>query len=143
MPGSTLRFKQGRGGWAVASARRRAFLSDPLPLRMDRPLVPSDEIEAVARRFKLLGAPVRLELLNALREGGEQTVGELVEATGYRQANVSKHLGTMAENGLLARRRDGVHVYYALDDPTLPALCMLVSRRLREEAGEDEGSPEQ
>jgi ArsR family transcriptional regulator len=100
---------------------------------MDRPLVPPDEIEAVARRFEVLGEPVRLELLSALREAGEQTVGELVEATGYRQPNVSKHLRIMAEDGLLARRRDGVHVYYALDDPTLGALCMLVSRRLREE----------
>jgi ArsR family transcriptional regulator len=96
-------------------------------------LVPPDEIEAVARRFEVLGEPVRLELLSALREAGEQTVGELVEATGYRQPNVSKHLRIMAEDGLLARRRDGVHVYYALDDPTLGALCMLVSRRLREE----------
>jgi len=100
---------------------------------MNCPLVPPDEIEAVARRFEVLGEPVRLELLSALRGAGEQTVGELVEATGYRQPNVSKHLRIMAEDGLLARRRDGVHVYYALDDPTLGALCMLVSRRLREE----------
>jgi ArsR family transcriptional regulator len=99
---------------------------------MDRPLVPDDEIEAVARRFDVLGEPARLTLLNALR-AGEQTVGELVEATGFRQSNVSKHLRTMAEEGLLTRRRDGVHVYYALDDPTIGALCLLVSRRLREE----------
>ena len=39
----------------------------------------------------------------------------------------------MAEDGLLVRRRDGVHVYYALDDPTLGALCMLVRTRLQEE----------
>ena len=101
---------------------------------MDRPLVPADEIDAVARRFEVLGEPARLELLSALRTAGEQTVGELVEATGFRQSNVSKHLSTMAEEGLLVRRRDGVHVYYALDDPTLGALCMLVSRRLRAEA---------
>ena len=100
---------------------------------MDRPLVPPDEIEAVARRFEVLAEPARLKLLSALRRAGEQTVGELVEATGFRQSNVSKHLGRMAEEGLLTRRREGVHVYYALDDPTLGALCMLVSRRLREE----------
>ncbi len=100
---------------------------------MDRPLVPPDEIEAVARRFEVLGEPVRLELLSTLQRAGEQTVGELVEATGHRQPNVSKHLRIMTEDGLLARRRDGVHVYYALDDPTLGALCMLVSRRRREE----------
>jgi ArsR family transcriptional regulator len=101
---------------------------------MDRPLVPPDEIEAVARRFEVLGEPARLRLLSALHAGGEQTVGELVEATGFQQSNVSKHLRSMAEAGLLRRRRDGVHVYYALDDPTLGALCLLVSRRLREEA---------
>ncbi len=53
---------------------------------MNRPLVPPDEIEAVARRFEVLGEPVRLELLSALRGAGEQTVGELVEATGYPAA---------------------------------------------------------
>jgi len=99
---------------------------------MNRPLVPPDEIDAVARRFEVLGEPARLTLLNALR-AGEQTVGDLVEATGLRQSNVSKHLSTMAEEGLLTRRRDGVHVYYALDDPTLGALCMLVKTRLQEE----------
>jgi ArsR family transcriptional regulator len=101
---------------------------------MNRPLVPPDEIEAVARRFAVLGESARLRLLSALQENGEQTVGELVEATGLRQSSVSKHLGTMAEDGLLTRRRDGVHVYYALDDPTLGALCLLVAQRLREEA---------
>lgn len=103
---------------------------------MNRPLVPLDEIDAVARRFEVLGEPARLTLLNALQSSGEQAVGDLVEATGLRQSNVSKHLRTMADEGLLARRREGVHVYYALDDPTLGALCMLVSRRLREENDE-------
>ncbi|WP_103020272.1 ArsR/SmtB family transcription factor [Salinibacter altiplanensis] len=101
---------------------------------MDRSLLPSDEVEAVARRFDVLGVPARLRLLSALHAKGEQTVGALVEATGFRQSNVSKHLGRLTEEGLLARRREGVHVYYTLDDPTLGALCMLVSRRLRDEA---------
>lgn len=106
---------------------------------MNRPLVSPDAIDAVARRFEVLGEPARLRLLSVLRRDGEQTVGELVEATGFRQSNVSKHLGMMAEEGLLTRRRDGVHVYYALDDPTLGALCMLVSRRLQDE---NEGAEE-
>jgi ArsR family transcriptional regulator len=106
---------------------------------MNRPLVSPDDIDAVARRFEVLGEPARLKLLSALRTSGEQTVGELVEATGFRQSNVSKHLGMMAEEGLLTRRRDGVHVYYGLDDPTLGALCMLVSRRLADEREGTEG----
>jgi ArsR family transcriptional regulator len=105
---------------------------------MNRPLVSPDDIDAVARRFEVLSEPARLKLLSVLRTDGTQTVGELVEATGFRQSNVSKHLGLMAEEGLLTRRRDGVHVYYALDDPTLGALCMLVSRRLQDENEEAE-----
>lgn len=98
---------------------------------MHRPVLATDEIEAVARRFKLSGVPVHLELLSLL----EETVGEIVEATGYWQANVSKQLSTMPEEGLLARRRDGVPMYDDNDDPALRALCLLVRIRLREETG--------
>lgn len=76
---------------------------------------------------------MRLELLNALQAEGRLSVGELVEATGHRQANVSKHLGRMAEEGLLSRTRDGVRVYYAIDDPTLSALCLLVATQLADD----------
>jgi ArsR family transcriptional regulator len=96
-------------------------------------LVPPDQIDNVAHRFRLLGEPVRLRLLNLLHEHGEMTVGDLVDATGQRQANVSKHLSRMAEAGLLARRREGVYVHYAVSDPTLSALCLLVSTQLREQ----------
>lgn len=104
---------------------------------MDQSLVSQEQIEAVAHRFKLLGAPARLELLNALHGNGEMTVGELVEATGHRQASVSKHLSMMADGGLLQRRQEGVHVYYAIHDQTLGALCLLVCTQLREEAKEE------
>lgn len=96
-------------------------------------LVPNTLLEQAARRFKLLSEPVRLQLLNQLSANGEQHVQELVDATGHQQANVSKHLGLMAREGLLARRRDGLYVYYRISDPTLSALCMLVCGQLRQE----------
>lgn len=100
-------------------------------------LLPKQMIEQVAQRFKLLSEPVRLELLNQLQVNGEMAVQELVEATGHRQANVSKHLGLMAREGLLDRRKEGLYAYYSISDPTLSALCMLVCGRLREEATEE------
>lgn len=100
---------------------------------MSSSLVSQNELDRVARRFRLLGEPVRLELLNALHEEGEMTVGDLVEVTGHRQANVSKHLGLLSDDGLLSRNREGKHVYYSLCDNTLPALCLLVSTRLNAE----------
>ena len=100
---------------------------------MANELVPSERLEEAANRFKLLSETVRLELLNQLQQHGEMTVSELVEATGHRQANVSKHLGMMAREGLLARRKEGLYVHYSINDPTISALCMLVCGRLREE----------
>jgi ArsR family transcriptional regulator len=101
------------------------------------PLVPPDQLDAVARRFRLLGEPVRLELLSVLHDEGEMTVGDLVDATGQRQANVSKHLTRMAEEDLLTRRQDGLYAYYAVADPTLAALCQLVRARLDGDIGAD------
>ena len=103
---------------------------------MKKNMVPEVLLERVARRFKLLSEPVRLDLLNQRQVHGEMSVQELVEATGHMQANVSKHLGLMAREGLLARRKEGLNVYYGIADPTLSALCTLVCGQIRQEAFE-------
>ncbi|GIV57978.1 MAG: transcriptional regulator [Rhodothermaceae bacterium] len=100
---------------------------------MKKEMVPEPLLERAARRFKLLGEPARLELLNQLQVHGEMTVQALVEATGQKQANVSKHLGMMAKEGLLNRRKEGLHVHYSIADPTLSAMCTLVCGQLRQE----------
>ncbi|MBX3470376.1 MAG: winged helix-turn-helix transcriptional regulator [Planctomycetes bacterium] len=84
-----------------------------------------EALELVAQRFKALADPTRLALLQALFEG-ERTVQELCEATGTNQANASKHLALLTDQGLLARRKDGLFVRYRIDDPTVHALCELV-----------------
>ena len=100
---------------------------------MARELVPPSMLEQVARRFKLLSEPARLDLLNHLQIRGEMQVQELVDATGYQQSNVSKHLLLMAQEGVLRRRKAGLNVYYSIDDPTISGLCMLVCGRLQQE----------
>lgn len=70
-------------------------------------------MESMARVFHALGEPMRLRLLNALSTG-EQSVNELVAATGTSQPNVSKHLSVLVNAGMLRRRKEGVKVYYAL-----------------------------
>ena len=100
---------------------------------MVKQLLPPKMIDKVARRFKLLSEKVRLEILNQLQVNGEMNVHELVEATGYQQSNVSKHLLLMARDGILNRRKDGLNVYYDIDDPTISGLCMLVCSRLQQE----------
>lgn len=87
-------------------------------------------LELIAHRFKLLSEPMRLRLLQLLM-GGEKSVNELVTAIGTTQANVSKHLGILADGGLLARRKSGVSTYYRISDPSLLTLCDLVCTSLQ------------
>lgn len=93
--------------------------------------VPADLIEVAARRFRLLGDPTRLRLLNALNLAGELSVGEVAEAAGTTVPNASKHLAQLERDGLVARRRDGTTVHYRIADPTLAELCALVCAGLR------------
>ncbi|HEX5520036.1 MAG TPA: metalloregulator ArsR/SmtB family transcription factor [Longimicrobiaceae bacterium] len=87
----------------------------------------------VAERFKALGEPARLHILNALRDG-EMTVSELMEATGLGQANASKHLQLLHSLGFVERRKEGLFVYYRLASEHVFQLCDLMCGRLEEEA---------
>lgn len=93
----------------------------------------SDEaLTLVARRFAVLAEPMRLRLLHALL-GGEKHVNALVEATGGTQANVSRHLQTLAEAGVVNRRKEGLLVYYSVADPSIFELCELVCGSLEKQ----------
>lgn len=97
--------------------------------------LPPGALELVAARFRILGEPMRLRLLDELR-GGEKTVTALVEATGAGQANVSKHLSLLTDAGMVGRRKDGLSVYYSIVDESLFQLCDLVCGRLQKEFAE-------
>ena len=91
-----------------------------------------DTIEIVAERFRALGEPARLHLMNALRSG-EQTVGELVESTGLATGNVSKHLRLLHAAGFVTRRKDGLYFYYALAGDDVFRLCDIMCGRIESE----------
>lgn len=97
------------------------------------PLLPINVLLDVARRFRILGEPVRLELLNLLHARGEMAVHEMVEHTGQSQANVSKHLGVLSAERMVSRRKEGLFVFYSIADPTLAAICMLVCSKLQQD----------
>ena len=84
-------------------------------------------LELVARRFRTLGEPFRLRLLQEL-ESGERTVNELVAALDGNQPNVSKHLQILHDAGLVSRRRESTSIVYAICDPMVFKLCDLVCR---------------
>ncbi len=82
-------------------------------------------MEAVAMFFSAFAVPMRLRILNALRHG-ERNVGELTAELGGSQANVSKHLATLARIGVIAKRTSGTSAYYRIVDPRIFQLCDLV-----------------
>ena len=84
--------------------------------------LPDDLVELIARRFRVIGEPMRIRLLDRLR-GGEASVNELAEALGASQQNVSKHLAVLAEIGIVGRRKAGNHVHYRIVDDGVFALC--------------------
>jgi ArsR family transcriptional regulator len=78
-----------------------------------------------AELCQVLADPVRQELLHLIGER-ERTVGELVEATGLRQANVSQHLATMRQRNIVTTRRAGTAICYSLAYPEILDACAIV-----------------
>ncbi len=100
----------------------------------DRPL-PAALLELVAYRFRGIGEPMRIRLLEQLRHG-PATVGQLTDTLGASQQNVSKHLGVLHQAGILSREKDGTSVRYAIADTSVFELCELVCGRLRQQVTE-------
>ena len=82
-------------------------------------------LEIVASRFRALSDPSRLQILQLLFRG-ERSVQELCELSDMNQANVSKHLSVLSEQGIVQRRRQGTFVYYSIADNSIYQLCDLV-----------------
>lgn len=77
----------------------------------------AEAFEQAARMLRCLGHPIRLRILDLLERSGELTVSEIHESLELEQAVCSQHLNLMRDKGVLARRKEGVHVYYGIGDP--------------------------
>jgi len=85
--------------------------------------------DTVAAYFAVLSEPTRLKIMHALCLG-EKTVSQIIAETGATQTNVSRHLGIMYRQGLLARRKSGTQVYYNVADQTMIELCRSVCNQI-------------
>ena len=65
--------------------------------------------------FKALGHPLRLRILDALREG-EKSVSALQAELGAEQSTLSQHLGVLRRRGFVAARKEGTLIYYRAND---------------------------
>jgi ArsR family transcriptional regulator len=78
-----------------------------------------------AGKLKVMGHPVRLQILDMLRHG-EICVCHIETALGKRQAYISQHLMTLRDAGLVSARKDGLQVYYRLSDDNVAQVLNLI-----------------
>ncbi|MCQ5373437.1 MAG: metalloregulator ArsR/SmtB family transcription factor [Candidatus Methanomethylicia archaeon] len=70
-------------------------------------------MEHRANLFKTLADPVRLQILEFLKEG-EKCVCEIIPFIGRSQSTTSKNLDTLYRSGILERREDGRRTFYKI-----------------------------
>ncbi len=92
-------------------------------------------LQEIARIFKALCDPVRLQILQELKNG-ERNVSELGKTLKIPQSTLSKQLKTLCEAQLLWRTPQGNQVYYSISDPMVYELCETVCQKIEKHLGE-------
>ena len=92
-------------------------------------------LERMAVRFRALGEPTRLKILERLFRS-PASVSEILAAVGSTQANISKHLTVLRSGGLVRGRKEGNRTVYRITDPSLERLCAVVCEAVKKEAHE-------
>ena len=102
--------------------------------RQENALTESEEVfEKAADLFRVMSAPMRLRIISALCNG-EKNVGELLAEIDTTQPNMSQHLNTLYQAGVLGKRRDGVQIYYRIINDRVVTLCRAVCVQIASES---------
>jgi ArsR family transcriptional regulator len=94
------------------------------------PPVTNEAMALIDSWFRTLAEPSRLKILRALEDAVELTISGLVEATGLSQANVSRHVQSLVDAGMVARRREGLTAVCYISDPGVTEICETVCSNL-------------
>ena len=89
-------------------------------------------IEMAAELFCVLSAPMRLRIIMSLCQA-EKNVSELLSEINTTQPNMSQHLNTLFKSGVLAKRRDGVQIYYRIANEQVVNVCKAVCLQVSED----------
>ena len=88
----------------------------------------------MAKYFRGLGDPIRLRIIELLREEGELSVGDLVRRLGLPQPKVSNHLACLRWCGFIEARREGRSVYNRIADARIVRMLDLGESLLADNA---------
>lgn len=84
-----------------------------------------DIIKMQSDAYKTFSNPARLQIIQLLCST-EMNASELIKETGVSKANLSQHMGTLIQNGVVKSRKEGVHVFYSISDQKIGTACNLM-----------------
>jgi len=91
--------------------------------------------ETLAEYFKALSHPTRIKIVEYLRER-ERCVCEIFPYLGEEQSNISRHLAALKRAGILSSRKEGVSVFYKVQDENVFKILELVLSSVKKLARE-------
>lgn len=90
---------------------------------------PDQVFELAAEVFRVMSAPMRLKIISSLCQR-EKNVSELLSEINTTQPNMSQHLNTLYQAGVLGKRREGVQIHYRIIDERVASLCRSVCTQI-------------
>jgi DNA-binding transcriptional ArsR family regulator len=90
---------------------------------------PDQVFEQAAELFRVMSAPMRLKIISSLCNS-EKNVGELLNEISTTQPNMSQHLNTLYQAGVLGKRREGVQIYYRIVNDRAASMCRAVCMQI-------------
>lgn len=95
------------------------------PELAQRPLIGVPEVDELAALFRVLASDTRLRILHSIARDGECAVSDIASAVDASPQTVSNHLQRMADQQIVATRREGNRIFYRVIDPCVPGLIEL------------------
>ncbi len=91
--------------------------------------------DLAAEIFQVLAGPMRLQIISVLSDEGEKNVTELLALINTTQPNMSQHLNLLYRHGVVAKRREGVQIFYRVVSEHYAQLCSSILQRVAYEMG--------
>ncbi|RMG60938.1 MAG: transcriptional regulator [Bacteroidetes bacterium] len=91
------------------------------PVQLDRKL-----LEKTASSLKAIAHPIRLAIIDLLKDGRRMNVTQIYMTLGLEQAVASQHLSILKDKDILASKRQGKHSYYFLKHPRVIEVVNLI-----------------
>ncbi|WP_096671599.1 ArsR/SmtB family transcription factor [Polaromonas sp. AET17H-212] len=103
------------------------------------PLTESDQVfESAAELFRAMSAPMRLKIISSLCNG-EKNVSQLLAEVDTTQPNMSQHLNTLYQSGVIGKRREGVQIFYRITNDRVVTLCRAICTQIAIETDYEKG----